>query len=138
MQCMKSFRILFKCLTVFWNSRGIFYLENPLCVLVQHLINELVITESAHFQVVSINSFDIFFFQVISALAVSFGPFAVGLGKGYTSPALASLLPNPSEDKSDEIPPFSPHLPNITITEQEGKFIKVAQSQKIYFCLVTA
>jgi len=61
--------------------------------------------------------------QVISALAVSFGPFAVGLGKGYTSPALASLLPNPSEDKSDEIPPFSPHLPNITITEQEGSWI---------------
>jgi hypothetical protein len=27
----------------------------------------------------------------MSAFAVSFGPFAVGLGKGYTSPALASM-----------------------------------------------
>ena len=61
--------------------------------------------------------------QVISALAVSFGPFAVGLGKGYTSPALASLLPNSNEDDSNEIPPFSPHLPNITITEQQGSWI---------------
>ena len=65
------------------------------------------------------------FFQVISALAVSFGPFAVGLGKGYTSPALASLLPNSSGggENLDEIPPFSPHLPNITITEQQGSWI---------------
>lgn len=29
--------------------------------------------------------------QVLSVLAVSFGPFAVGLSKGYSSPALASL-----------------------------------------------
>ena len=29
--------------------------------------------------------------QVLTVLAVSFGPFAVGLGKGYSSPALASL-----------------------------------------------
>ena len=54
---------------------------------------------------------------------MSFGPFAVGLGKGYTSPALASLLPNSNEDDSNEIPPFSPHLPNITITEQQGSWI---------------
>ena len=66
-------------------------------------------------------------FQVISALAVSFGPFAVGLGKGYTSPALASLLPNQNEDSNDDstnqIPPFAPHLPNIQITEQQGSWI---------------
>ena len=54
---------------------------------------------------------------------MSFGPFAVGLGKGYTSPALASLLPNSNEDDSNKIPPFSPHLPNITITEQQGSWI---------------
>ena len=29
--------------------------------------------------------------QVLTVLAVSFGPFAVGLSKGYSSPALASL-----------------------------------------------
>ena len=29
--------------------------------------------------------------QLLTVLAVSFGPFAVGLGKGYSSPALASL-----------------------------------------------
>lgn len=32
-----------------------------------------------------------YFLQIMSAFAVSFGPFAVGLGKGYTSPALASM-----------------------------------------------
>ena len=51
---------------------------------------------------------------------MSFGPFAVGLGKGYTSPALASLLPN---ENSDQIPAFSSHLPNIKITHQEGSWI---------------
>ncbi|KAK9687056.1 hypothetical protein QE152_g36727 [Popillia japonica] len=29
--------------------------------------------------------------QVLAALAVSLGPFAAGLGKGYSSPAIASL-----------------------------------------------
>ena len=60
------------------------------------------------------------FLQVISTLAVSFGPFAVGLGKGYTSPALASLLPN---EESDQIPAFTSHLPNIKITHQQGSWI---------------
>ena len=31
------------------------------------------------------------FFQIIAALAVSLGPLAAGLGKGYSSPAIASL-----------------------------------------------
>ena len=67
----------------------------------------------------------LFLLQVISALAVSFGPFAVGLGKGYTSPALASLLPdaNGVYSSDEQIPPFSPHLPNIKITEQQGSWI---------------
>ena len=54
---------------------------------------------------------------------MSFGPFAVGLGKGYTSPALASLLPQNNNQSETRIPSFSPHLPNITITEQEGSWI---------------
>ena len=52
---------------------------------------------------------------------MSFGPFAVGLGKGYTSPALASLLSN--DENPDKVPPFSPHLPKISITEQQGSWI---------------
>ena len=51
---------------------------------------------------------------------MSFGPFAVGLGKGYTSPALASLLPN---EDADQIPTFSSALPNIKITQQQGSWI---------------
>ena len=54
---------------------------------------------------------------------MSFGPFAVGLGKGYTSPALASLLPNSNNQTDKRIPSFSPHLPNLTITEQQGSWI---------------
>ena len=34
--------------------------------------------------------------QVLTVLAVSFGPFAVGLSKGYSSPALASLAQRPA------------------------------------------
>ena len=64
--------------------------------------------------------FSIFSTQVISTLAVSFGPFAVGLGKGYTSPALASLLPN---EDADQIPSFSSALPNIKITQQQGSWV---------------
>ena len=64
-----------------------------------------------------------FIFQVFAAIAVSFGPFAVGLGKGYTSPALASLLPNSNNQTDKRIPSFSPHLPNLTITEQQGSWI---------------
>ena len=56
-----------------------------------------------------------FFFQVIAAIAVSFGPFAVGLGKGYTSPALASLqgLERGSSSAS----------PDLIISDQEGSWV---------------
>lgn len=37
------------------------------------------------------NNINIKIFQIIAALAVSLGPLAAGLGKGYTSPAIASL-----------------------------------------------
>ena len=64
------------------------------------------------------------YFQVFAALAVSFGPFAVGLGKGYTSPALASLLPQEGNSKNaNKIDPFAPYLPPLTITEQQGSWI---------------
>lgn len=33
----------------------------------------------------------LFFPQIVAALAVSLGPLAAGLGKGYSSPAIASL-----------------------------------------------
>lgn len=35
--------------------------------------------------------FPFYFTQIIAALAVSLGPLAAGLGKGYSSPAIASL-----------------------------------------------
>ena len=38
--------------------------------------------------------------QVLTVLAVSFGPFAVGLSKGYSSPALASLTQQSSPSSS--------------------------------------
>ncbi len=70
---------------------------------------------------------------MFAAIAVSFGPFAVGLGKGYTSPALASLLPQVGPDGArikgggpgppDKIDPFAPYLPPLTITEQQGSWI---------------
>lgn len=50
--------------------------------------------------------------QILASFAVSFGPFAVGLGKGYTSPALASMQ---SENQTS--------LTTLTITEQQGSWI---------------
>ena len=52
--------------------------------------------------------------QVLTVLAVSFGPFAVGLSKGYSSPALASLTQ-----------PSSPVSPSslITITHQQTSWL---------------
>ena len=44
--------------------------------------------------------------QVLTVLAVSFGPFAVGLSKGYSSPALASLT-QPSSPLSSSVIPIT-------------------------------
>ena len=52
-------------------------------------------------------------FQILTVLGVAFGPFSVGLCKGYTSPALASLQ-TPTNNSSSF---------NFTITEQEGSWI---------------
>lgn len=41
--------------------------------------------------VFKVSSFFFYFTQIIAALAVSLGPLAAGLGKGYSSPAIASL-----------------------------------------------
>lgn len=38
--------------------------------------------------------------QVLAALAMSIGPFAAGMGKGYSSPAIASLQENESTEFS--------------------------------------
>uniref|UniRef100_A0A8D8RC64 Facilitated trehalose transporter Tret1 n=2 Tax=Cacopsylla melanoneura TaxID=428564 RepID=A0A8D8RC64_9HEMI len=48
--------------------------------------------------------------QILAALAISLGPFSAGLGKGYSSPAIASL--------------HSLHIaPNIEVSEQEASWI---------------
>jgi len=43
--------------------------------------------------------------QVLTVFAVAFGPFSVGLNKGYTSPALASLSSNLNTSSSLKISP---------------------------------
>lgn len=50
------------------------------------------LTKFILFVVTNRNFMDVFFStQIIAALAVSLGPLAAGLGKGYSSPAIASL-----------------------------------------------
>ena len=51
--------------------------------------------------------------QALAAFAVSFGPFAVGLSKGYTSPALASMQDANSTSS----------LTNLSVTAQQGSWI---------------
>ncbi len=57
-------------------------------------------------------------FQILSAFAVSFGPFAVGLGKGYTSPALASMQSPGDGNQTASLP-----LTSLHVTEQQGSWI---------------
>ncbi|CAB4058587.1 TRET1 [Lepeophtheirus salmonis] len=59
--------------------------------------------------------------QIIAAIAVSFGPFAVGMGKGYTSPALASLQVRLGAD-GRRIPSTN-SASDLTITDQEGSWV---------------
>ena len=62
-------------------------------------------------------------FQVLAALAVSFGPMAVGLGKGYTAPALASLQ---KDSKGGVLPGHSSsatYFAPVRISEQEGSWV---------------
>ena len=67
-------------------------------------------------------------FQILSAFAVSFGPFAVGLSKGYTSPALASMQQPPSSLPVDNATAaaaaaVSASMTSLSITEQQGSWI---------------
>ena len=62
-------------------------------------------------------------FQIVAAIALSFGPFSVGLGKGYTSPALASLQSTNLNQSSKFVTRPSAVFPKLTITEQEGSWI---------------
>jgi MFS family permease len=60
-------------------------------------------------------------------MAISFGPFAVGLGKGYISPALASLQ-QPSQNYvgqngSTIYDSIRPGGETLTITEQQGSWV---------------
>ena len=64
----------------------------------------------------------------MSAFAVSFGPFAVGLSKGYTSPALASMQQPPSSLPVDNATAaaaaaVSASMTSLSITEQQGSWI---------------
>ena len=59
--------------------------------------------------------------QILSAFAVSFGPFAVGLSKGYTSPALASMQQSPSLPMDNATAAVvTDSMANLSITEQQG------------------
>jgi facilitated trehalose transporter len=65
------------------------------------------------------------FFQILIVLAVAFGPFSVGLSKGYTSPALASLMAiNNATVSSNSSTSATPAVAaDIHITAQEGSWI---------------
>ena len=55
--------------------------------------------------------------QVLTVLAVSFGPFSVGLSKGYSSPALASLQQDTVYNHNHSI------AGQISVTSEEGSWI---------------
>jgi len=57
--------------------------------------------------------------QVLAALAVSLGPLAAGLGKGYSSPAIASLQ-EIQESRAAELARRARHSPefaNLTTSQ---------------------
>lgn len=54
-------------------------------------------------------------FQIIAALAVALGPLAAGLGKGYSSPAIASL-------QELQIRPRGNYT-MFTVTDQEASWV---------------
>jgi facilitated trehalose transporter len=57
----------------------------------------------------------LFFFQIVAALAVSLGPLAAGLGKGYASPAIASL-------QELQISP-SGNYTSFTVSDQQASWV---------------
>ncbi len=63
--------------------------------------------------------------QILIVLAVAFGPFSVGLSKGYTSPALASLMAinNATVSYNSTTSATAAAAADIHITAQEGSWI---------------
>ena len=59
----------------------------------------------------------------MSAFAVSFGPFAVGLSKGYTSPALASMQATSLPADNATAAEVAASMTSLSITEQQGSWI---------------
>lgn len=57
-----------------------------------------------------------FLLQIIAALAVSLGPLAAGLGKGYSSPAIASL-------QDLQIRHRGANYTTFTVTDQEASWV---------------
>jgi facilitated trehalose transporter len=55
-------------------------------------------------------------FQIVAALAVSLGPLAAGLGKGYSSPAIASLQELHIRNQHTNYTSFS-------VTDQEASWV---------------
>ena len=52
----------------------------------------VVVVDDVTWSLAHLHNWDFdFFTKILATLAVSLGPFAAGLGKGYSSPALASL-----------------------------------------------
>jgi facilitated trehalose transporter len=69
-----------------------------------------------------------FFSQILIVLAVAFGPFSVGLSKGYTSPALASLMSinnatTTAASSNSSTSATAAAAADIHITAQEGSWI---------------
>lgn len=58
----------------------------------------------------------LWFWQIVAALAVSLGPLAAGLGKGYSSPAIASLQELHIRNQNSNYTSFS-------VTDQEASWV---------------
>lgn len=63
-----------------------------------------------------LKEFDCVFLQIVAALAVSLGPLAAGLGKGYSSPAIASL-------QELQIRTRGGNYTSFTVTDQEASWV---------------
>lgn len=55
--------------------------------------------------------------QIIAALAVSLGPLAAGLGKGYSSPAIASLQDLQIQHRGNG------NYTSFTVSDQEASWV---------------
>ena len=67
-------------------------------------------------------------FQILATLAISLGPFAAGLGKGYSSPAIASLqdqliVAPTTSSHSPVYQPFSTNLTAVHVTVNVNAFV---------------